>query len=116
MRKHDTSNPDWEKIKFMIFDAPLIDGDFMERIEKCKRILTKIPKTVCHMLPQVVCSSKERLGTIMDQVLSEKGEGVMLKDPLSCYEGKRSHSLLKVKRFEDAEATVIGHHDGVGRI
>ena len=52
----------------------------------------------------------------MESVLSEKGEGVMLKDPNSAYEGKRSHSLLKVKRFEDAEATVIGHLPGTGRL
>lgn len=52
----------------------------------------------------------------MDQILSEKGEGVMLKDPHSQYEGKRSHKLLKVKRFEDAEATVTGHLEGTGRL
>ena len=51
----------------------------------------------------------------MDSVLSEKGEGVMLKDPNSAYEGRRSNSLLKVKRFEDTEATVIGHLRGTGR-
>jgi DNA ligase-1 len=39
----------------------------------------------------------------------------MLKDPDSKYEGRRSMSLLKVKRFEDAEATVIGHLKGTGR-
>jgi ATP-dependent DNA ligase len=33
----------------------------------------------------------------------------MIKDPNSEYEGTRSYSLLKVKRFEDAEAEVIGH-------
>lgn len=39
----------------------------------------------------------------------------MIKDPKSKYEGRRSYSLLKVKRFEDAEATVIGHQSGTGR-
>ncbi len=51
----------------------------------------------------------------MDKICGGKGEGVMLKDPKSLYEGTRSSSLLKVKRFEDAEATVIGHHKGSGR-
>ena len=51
----------------------------------------------------------------MDKILSDKGEGVMLKDPNSAYEGRRSESLLKVKRFEDTEATVIGHLKGTGR-
>ena len=28
VRKHDTNNPEWSKIKFMIFDAPLVKGNF----------------------------------------------------------------------------------------
>ena len=40
---------------------------------------------------------------------------MMIKDPKSKYEGKRSYSLLKVKRFEDAEAKVIAHNKGTGR-
>ena len=51
----------------------------------------------------------------MDEILSKKGEGVMLKDPNSSYDNRRSYSLLKVKRFEDTEATVIGHLKGSGR-
>ena len=67
------------------------------------------------MLKQTVCDDKEHLAKLMDQILGVKGEGVMLKDPDSEYEGRRSMSLLKVKRFEDAEATVIAHHKGTGR-
>lgn len=52
----------------------------------------------------------------MDEICGGKGEGVMIKDPNSKYERKRSHVLLKVKRFEDAEATVVGHQKGTGRI
>jgi DNA ligase-1 len=37
------------------------------------------------------------------------GEGLMLKDPESFYEKKRSNKLLKVKKFDDAEAIVTGH-------
>lgn len=39
----------------------------------------------------------------------------MIKDPHCKYEGKRSEKLLKVKKFEDAEATVYGHQKGTGR-
>jgi DNA ligase-1 len=45
----------------------------------------------------------------LDKVTANGGEGMMIKDPLSKYENKRSDKLLKVKTFEDAEATVIGH-------
>ena len=40
----------------------------------------------------------------------------MIKDPSSKYEFKRSKKLLKVKVFEDTEATVIGHQKGTGRL
>ena len=52
----------------------------------------------------------------MDKVLEAGGEGVMLRHPDSKYEHKRSDKLLKVKKFDDAEATVIGHEPGEGRL
>jgi DNA ligase-1 len=39
----------------------------------------------------------------------------MVKDPKCKYEGVRSDKLLKVKVFEDTEATVYGHESGSGR-
>lgn len=51
----------------------------------------------------------------MDIICGGKGEGIIIKDPKSEYERKRSYALLKVKRFEDAEATVVGHQKGTGR-
>lgn len=51
----------------------------------------------------------------MKKVMALKGEGLMIKDPNSSYEPKRSNLLLKVKQFDDTEATVIGHNKGTGR-
>ena len=51
----------------------------------------------------------------MKKVIKMKGEGLMIKDPDSLYEQKRSNKLLKVKQFDDAEATVIAHIKGTGR-
>ena len=67
------------------------------------------------MVKQTVCKDKDQLVTLMDEILSDKGEGVMLKNPESAYARKRSFDLLKVKKFEDAEATVTGHTKGTGR-
>jgi len=40
---------------------------------------------------------------------------LMLRQPASRYERKRSGTLLKVKTFHDAEATVVGYESGTGR-
>lgn len=99
----------------MIFDAPLVKGTFKKRLAFLEKKIAEKPNDVVKMLKQQVCDDKEHLASLMDKVLGVKGEGVMLKDPESLYERKRSYSLLKVKRFEDAEATVIAHHKGTGR-
>ena len=52
----------------------------------------------------------------MDLVTGEGAEGIMLRLPESKYEQKRSKNLLKVKKFEDAEATVVGYQAGTGRL
>ena len=51
----------------------------------------------------------------MKSILKDMGEGIMLKDPKSAYESMRSDRLLKVKKFDDAEAIVLGHEEGTGR-
>ena len=99
----------------MVFDAPLVKGNFAKRLKVCQTEIGKIPETVCEVLKQTKCTSKEELSTLMDSVLSGKGEGVMLKDPKRAYERRRSDFLLKVKKFEDSEAKVIGHFKGSGR-
>jgi len=74
--------------------------------EKLKRVV---------VLEHKVCKSKEHLMEELDSVIAKGGEGVMLRDPESLYENRRSASLLKVKKFDDAEATVTGHERGTGR-
>lgn len=51
-----------------------------------------------------------------EKVFERKGEGMMIKDPNSKYERKRSNFLLKVKKFDDAEATIVGIEKGTGRL
>ena len=51
----------------------------------------------------------------LDEVVSQGGEGVMVRKPGSIWTPIRSRDLLKVKPFNDAEAVVIGHNPGKGR-
>ena len=51
----------------------------------------------------------------LKKVLSKHGEGLMIKDSKSMYEGTRSDKLLKVKVFQDSEAKVLKHETGTGR-
>jgi DNA ligase-1 len=50
-----------------------------------------------------------------DEVIAVGGEGLMLRRGASVYQAGRSDDLLKVKRFDDAEAIVMGILPGKGK-
>ena len=99
----------------MIFDAPKVKGPFKKRLELLKKEIGKLGSKHVEVLDHSICESHEHLMKEMDKVTAKGGEGIMLRDPESLYEGTRSDKILKVKKFEDAEATVIGHEKGTGR-
>ena len=71
------------------------------------------PYLKCHAHRE--CKSYEDLFKELDEVNKIEGEGLMLRDPESMYENRRSKTLLKVKTFHDDEAEVIGYKPGTGR-
>jgi DNA ligase-1 len=113
-RRHDRSD-EWRKLRFVIFDAPALADDFEKRVAFYQDCLArhKPPFAVAHT--QVVCKSLEHLRAEADRIEKLGGEGLMMRQPRSRYVAGRSSTLLKVKRFIDAEAKVIGHQAGEGR-
>jgi len=105
----------WNKIIYNIFDAPFINMNFEYRIEKIKLICKSVQGNIVP-LPQICCIDREHLDKFMNQIIELGGEGLMIRKPGSKYEfGKRSRTLLKIKRFYDQEAFVIEHIDGKGK-
>jgi DNA ligase-1 len=104
---------DWNAVVYAVFDAPEFPGGFEVRIAHAKRIL----KNAAHgiVIPFWVCKSKAQLLKKLDEVIAAGGEGLMLRKPGSVYERKRSDTLLKVKKWHDAEAVIIEHVQGTRR-
>jgi DNA ligase-1 len=107
---------DWSQITYMVYDAPLTKGTFKHRLKIIEESLKANNSKHAVMHKQEVCKDQVHLDKRMGEVLALKGEGLMIKDPKSKYEHRRSKALLKVKKFDDAEATVIGHLKGTGRL
>lgn len=105
----------WKKIKFMVFDAPKVKQTLKKRFEIIKEKISKIKSEYLVYHEQEICKNKEQLEKTMDEIVKKKGEGVIIRDPNSLYEERRVKTMLKVKRFHDAEATVIAHNRGTGR-
>lgn len=66
-------------------------------------------------MPQFDCRGRDHLLAELERINALGGEGVMLREPGSYYEARRSPTLLKVKTFLDGEARVIEQLPGGGR-
>jgi DNA ligase-1 len=104
------------EVKYHIFDIPsLKDLTFEERMEKLKELFPHNKYAHIEVVEQTLCKGKEHLDVQLKHLESSNGEGLMLRKPNSKYVGSRSSSLLKVKSFDDAEATVLAHTEGKGK-
>jgi DNA ligase-1 len=106
---------DWKKVRYLIFDAPQVGGGFEKRLAYARYWFQHHSNPYAEVLQQHVCENEAHLRKKLRQIESLGGEGIMLRKPNSSYEIGRSYNLLKVKTYEDAEATVVGHRAGSGR-
>lgn len=105
----------WRDVRFLVFDAPTLDVPFEQRLEAVTTLLITQRPPYALGLTQSVCRGAEHLTKELDRIKALGGEGLMLRQPASPYEPRRSSTLLKVKRFQDCEAVIIGHEPGKGR-
>jgi len=114
VRRQDKNNL-WNEVRFLIFDAPAATGGFEDRLAFLADALAKSAAKFACQHPHRRCKNLEALRAELARIESLGGEGLMLRQPGSKYVAGRSTTLLKVKSFRDAEATVVGHQAGAGR-
>lgn len=110
-------NEGWKKVRFLVFDAPALDDRWENRMAFLERLLCDggRRRAVVTMVEHVLCEGLSHLQSQLKKVEKKGGEGIMLREPGSVYEAGRSPTLLKVKSFLDAEATVLAHQPGQGK-
>jgi len=114
VRRQDKSDL-WRELAFVVFDAPAVDDVFEQRLAFLRETLGRKESTFVRILEQQRCRDLNHLRAELDRIDALGGEGLMLREPGSRYEAGRSSTLLKVKRFLDAEARVVEHLAGAGR-
>ena len=100
-----------DDVRFYAFDM-LRDFPFSNR-HKQLILELNVPHVV--IVPQVTINNADDLLTVEAAWLEDGYEGVMVRDPQGPYKHGRSSTkegiLLKLKRFEDAEAEIIGCYE-----
>ena len=131
-RKKVPVDKDWMSIKFYVYDAPELENEFYDRYIALEEIVREAEVfwedyklTLGKEFQSVTCplvitkhyevESIEHMKTFYDGILEKGGEGIMIKNPWSNYEGKRSNHLLKYKPAFDAEAIIVDYKEGTGK-
>ena len=114
VRRHDQPST-WKDIVFAVFDAPTLNKPFEDRLGFLGDCLSFQRTPYARIVEQWYCHGRDHLQSQLDLLTGLGAEGLMLRQPGSRYEAGRSSTLLKVKRFQDAEARVIGHQGGTRR-
>jgi DNA ligase-1 len=106
----------WKKVCYRAFDMPhlTLEG-FEKRMELLEGVLKHRHSDFFKMVDQNPCLGLDHLKQELDRLVALGAEGVMIREPKSRYVAARSATILKVKPWKDAEATVIGYEAGKGR-
>jgi DNA ligase-1 len=110
----------WKEVKFMVFDIPHINEPYIDRLEELKQIVDIIKvkqgiESYIQLSTFTIVKDYEHLSELYTDYTLNGAEGIILREPNSYYETKRSKLLLKMKLSNDGEATVTGYLLGSGK-
>ncbi|HTF86321.1 MAG TPA: DNA ligase [Cellvibrio sp.] len=115
VRQQTPDDAQWRKVRYMVFDMPVPDLTFDERLARLTQLITEQGIGHLQLVKQYKVSNERALMNDLEQVVARGGEGLMLHRGTSLYRAARSDDLLKLKTYEDAEAVVIAHLPGKGK-
>ena len=115
VRRQRPDEAEWRSIRFMVFEAPGVDGPFEVRVGRLQGLTLGLMAAGFEVVPQRSIGDAAALRLLLDQIVAAGGEGLMLHRADAPYVTGRQAVLLKLKPEEDEEAQVIGHQPGQGR-
>lgn len=122
VRQENADEKLWEKVSYNVFDVPNACEEFKlepctleARLEVLKKYLAKNPSDFIKIIPQIRIKDKKHLEQFYQDIISKKGEGVIIRSNNAPYEKKRSNNAFKLKPFDDAECVVLKHFEGKGK-
>ena len=105
----------WREVSFMIFDLPSSKAPFTQRLATMQQLVDNSPSPFLKMIKQEKIATHRALQQKLDDVINGGGEGLMLHHVDAYYQVKRSQDLMKIKRYDDADAVVLDYIAGQGK-
>lgn len=98
---------DWGELTYLIFDAPEAKGDLPTRLAPLKDFLAKNQGSQIKIIEQIKIKSTKEAFAYLDKITADGGEGIVVRDPKAPYKDGRQSSIMKLKKFYDAECEVL---------
>ena len=100
----------------MVFDLPGAEGDFAARAARIENLVRLSASSVIAPVEQLRLPDHAALRQRLGDVVHGGGEGLVLHRADALWAPGRSPALLKLKPLHDAEAQVLAHEPGCGRL
>ena len=115
VQKKQAIDQEWRQISYQLFELPQAMGTFQQRVEAMQRLVKDLSIPHLKVIKQFHLKNSAELMKKLDSVVAQGGEGLMLHRADALYQSGRSEVLLKVKKYQDAEAKVIQYLAGKGK-
>lgn len=114
VRRESPDDAGWRALRYGVFDLPGVPGPFAERARRLAELARGT--NAFFAVEQRSIASASALNVWLDEVVTGGGEGLVLHRADALWLPGRSDALLKLKPQQDAEAVVVGHVGGQGRL
>ncbi|QIZ75525.1 DNA ligase [Ferrimonas lipolytica] len=115
VRTSDSSDDQWRQVSFMVFDKPMSLNPFFVRQREIETLVATMHQPQIRSIKQYRVDSHIELEQLLLEYQHQGAEGLILKRYDSPYLVGRSHLMLKMKAYQDAEAVVVEHIPGKGQ-
>lgn len=118
IRREPAPDAKWREVRYMVFDLPGDAGTFGERVARMQTLAAEMAQRApwLRAVEQFRVRDRAELAAHMKQVVAAGGEGLMLHRADAPWAAGRSDALLKLTPWLDAEARVVAHVPGKGRL
>lgn len=116
VRDRQPDDAGWRQVRYGVFELPGAPGPFAERAARIERLISQAEPGPLMAVEQWELPDPAALQVRLDSVVAQGGEGLMLHRADAVYVTGRSEVLLKLKPLQDADAVVLGHVAGKGRL
>ena len=116
VRREQPAGARWRDLQYQVFELPAAGGTFAQRVVALQALCQRQGFAALRALPQQPVADRADLQRRLDAVVAAGGEGLVLHRADAPAATGRGRWLWKHKPLHDAEALVLAHLPGQGRL